>query len=87
MVPAKNYLAEAHIQELNRIVSAYLDLAENRAQRGVLMKMPDWATPPYRFEFERKITDRPVLVARYCRNLDGFARFLREHGELSNADA
>lgn len=40
---AKNYLAEAHIQELNRIVSAYLDLAENRAQRGILMKMPDWA--------------------------------------------
>ena len=41
---AKNYLDEAHIQELNRIVSAYLDLAENRAQRGILMKMPDWAT-------------------------------------------
>jgi hypothetical protein len=40
---AKNYLAEAHLQELNRIVSAYLDLAENRAQRGILMKMPDWA--------------------------------------------
>jgi hypothetical protein len=41
---AKNYLSEAHIQELNRIVSAYLDLAENRAQRGILMKMADWAT-------------------------------------------
>lgn len=31
---AKNYLSEAHVKELNRIVSAYLDLAENRAQRG-----------------------------------------------------
>jgi hypothetical protein len=41
---AKNYLSEAHIKELNRIVSAYLDLAENRAQRGILMKMADWAT-------------------------------------------
>ncbi len=40
---AKNYLTEAHIKELNRIVSAYLDLAENRAQRGILMKMSDWA--------------------------------------------
>lgn len=39
---AKNYLNEKHIQELNRIVSAYLDLAENRAQRGILMKMQDW---------------------------------------------
>lgn len=41
---AKNYLGEAHIQELNRIVSAYLDLAENRAQRGILMRMAGWAT-------------------------------------------
>jgi hypothetical protein len=39
---AKNYLSEAHVKELNRIVSAYLDLAENRAERGILMKMDDW---------------------------------------------
>ena len=40
---AKNYLSEAHVKELNRIVSAYLDLAENRAQRGLVTKMADWA--------------------------------------------
>lgn len=39
---AKSYLNEAHIKELNRIVSAYLDLAENRAERGIVMKMADW---------------------------------------------
>ena len=39
---AKNYLNENHVKELNRIVSAYLDLAENRAERGILMKMADW---------------------------------------------
>ena len=39
---AKNYLSETHVKELNRIVSAYLDLAENRAERGILMKMADW---------------------------------------------
>jgi len=39
---AKNYLSEAHVKELNRIVSAYLDLAENRAERGIVMKMADW---------------------------------------------
>ena len=39
---AKNYLNEAHVRELNRIVSAYLDLAENRAERGIPMKMTDW---------------------------------------------
>jgi hypothetical protein len=32
---AKNYLGEAHIKELNQIVSAYLDLAENRAKRQI----------------------------------------------------
>ena len=41
---AKNYLHEAHIKELNRIVSAYLDLAENNAIRGQLMTMKDWST-------------------------------------------
>ena len=39
---AKNYLNKAHIKELNQIISAYLDLAENRAQRQILMKMQDW---------------------------------------------
>ena len=40
---AKNYLSEAHISELNRIVSAYLDLAENNALRQQLMHMKDWS--------------------------------------------
>ena len=39
---AKNYLNEAHIKELNRIVSAYLDLAENRAERGISTNMQEW---------------------------------------------
>lgn len=43
VVVAKNYLSESHIQELNRIVSAYLDLAENNAKRQLLMKMEDWS--------------------------------------------
>ena len=39
---AKNYLNEQHIKELNRLVSAYLDLAENRAKKGIVMNMKDW---------------------------------------------
>ena len=39
---AKNYLSEQHVKELNQIVSAYLDLAENRASRGIVMNMKDW---------------------------------------------
>lgn len=40
---AKNYLSHQHILELNRIVSAYLDLAENNAQRGIAFNMHQWA--------------------------------------------
>ncbi|MCK6612500.1 MAG: virulence RhuM family protein [Bacteroidia bacterium] len=44
VVIAKNYLSHQHIQELNRIVSAYLDLAENNAQRGIAFNMQQWVT-------------------------------------------
>lgn len=40
---AKNYIAHQHLTELNRIVSAYLDLAENNAQRGIAFSMQEWA--------------------------------------------
>lgn len=39
---AKNYLAEKEIKELERIVSMYLDYAENQAARQIAMKMSDW---------------------------------------------
>lgn len=39
---AKNYLSHQHIAELNRIISAYLDLAENNAQRGIAFNMQQW---------------------------------------------
>lgn len=41
---AKNYLSKQHIQELNNIVNAYLDLAENRAKRHIPTTMTEWAT-------------------------------------------
>ena len=39
---AKNYLTEKELGVLNRLVSAYLDLAEIKALRGEKMKMRDW---------------------------------------------
>lgn len=39
---AKNYLIEKEIKELERIVSMYLDYAENQAARQIPMKMADW---------------------------------------------
>ena len=39
---AKNYLNKKEIDELNRIVTMYLDYAENQAARQIPMKMKDW---------------------------------------------
>ena len=39
---AKNYLIEKEIKELERVVTMYLDYAENQAARGIPMKMKDW---------------------------------------------
>lgn len=39
---AKNYLHEKELKELERIVSMYLDYAENQAARHIPMKMADW---------------------------------------------
>ena len=42
VVVAKNYLSEEEIAQLERIVSAYLDLAESQALRHIPMTMEDW---------------------------------------------
>lgn len=55
---AKNYLSETYIKELNQIVSAYLDLAENRAQRKILMRMTDWVEFLYKF---LELSNYPIL--------------------------
>ena len=42
VVVAKNYLSENEIAQLERMVSAYLDLAEMQAMRHIPMTMEDW---------------------------------------------
>lgn len=55
---AKNYLSASHIKELNRIVSAYLDLAENRAERQIVMKMEEWTKFLHNF---LELSNYPIL--------------------------
>lgn len=43
VVVAKNYLQEKEIKSLNRIVTMYLDYAEDQAENNVPMTMADWA--------------------------------------------
>ena len=40
---AKNYLSKEELESLELIVSAFLDLAENRAKRHIPMTMEDWS--------------------------------------------
>lgn len=60
----KNYLDEEQLGELNRVVSMYLDYAENQAERGIPMKMSEWAEKLDAFlQFnEYEILDNPGKV-------------------------
>ena len=44
VIIAKNYLSKDEIQDLEGIVSAFLEIAETRARRHIPMTMEDWAT-------------------------------------------
>ena len=44
VVIAKNYLTETEMTQLNRMVSAYLDFAEDMANRHIPLTMTDWET-------------------------------------------
>lgn len=46
---AKNYLTEVELGRLNRMVTSYLDFAENMAQRHIPLTMQDWETRLNRF--------------------------------------
>ncbi|MDA3823031.1 MAG: virulence RhuM family protein [Bacteroidales bacterium] len=55
---AKNYLTDKEIAQLQRLVSAYLDIAEDMASREIPMTMEDWEIRLNRFI---EATDREVL--------------------------
>jgi len=55
---AKNYLTEPEMAQLQRLVSAYLDVAEDMAIRRIPMTMQDWEVRLNRFI---EATDREIL--------------------------
>jgi hypothetical protein len=59
VVIAKNYLDQNHIKELERIVSAYLDLAESRARNRKVMNMKDWDIFLHQF---LELSGDPILL-------------------------
>lgn len=90
---AKNYLTQPQLEEFNRIVSAYLDLAENRAGRGIVMNMTDWASFLDRFLelSDYKLLDNPGRVAALEAKLKAEAeydkfRVRQDHDYVSDFD-
>ncbi len=55
---AKNYLSEKEVDELNLLTTAFLDMAEDRARRHMVMKMADWRQLLERY---LQISDRDIL--------------------------
>lgn len=63
---AKNYLSESEISELNRIVSMWLDFAEDQAERRKQIFLQDWQIKLEQFlEFnERKVLDGSGSISK-----------------------
>ena len=59
VVMAKNYLTQEELSAMARIVNAYLDLAELRAEEEVPMTMEDWAE---QFEGVLRLSRKEILV-------------------------
>ncbi|MBP1905552.1 hypothetical protein J2Z32_002182 [Paenibacillus turicensis] len=55
---AKNYLTDKELQSLNRIVTMYLDYAEDQAERHALMYMKDWVE---KLDLFLKFNEREIL--------------------------
>ncbi|MBF0138490.1 MAG: virulence RhuM family protein [Magnetococcales bacterium] len=71
---AKNYLTADELESLGRVVSAYLDLAEERARRRIPMTMEDWAR---RLDQFLAFDDREILTDAGRIS----AKIAREHAE------
>lgn len=56
---AKNYLSEKEISQLERLSTAFIDLAEARAEKRILMKMNDWKILLEKFLF---VGDCDILI-------------------------
>ena len=67
VVVAKNYLTKEELKSLERIVTMYLDYAEDQAERHIPMTMEDWKKRLDVFlQFnDREVLDNPDKVLHY----------------------
>jgi hypothetical protein len=86
---AKNYLTEEEIHELNRIVTMYLDYAEDQARRRKPMHMVDWVARLDAFlEFnERNILTHAGSVSHQLAEQHAHAEFEKYETERRQLEA
>lgn len=69
---AKNYLSKDEIEGLNRIVSMYLDYAEDQAKQQIPMTMADWAKKLdafLQFNNRKLLTDAGKVSAEFAKTV------------------
>jgi hypothetical protein len=88
---AKNYLIESEIKELERIVTMYLDYAENQAARQIPMRMADWVSKLdafLNFNEYQVLTNAGTVSAEVARRLaeEQYATFRVQQDRLFESD-
>ena len=76
---AKNYLIEGEIKELERIVTMYLDYAENQAARQIPMRMADWVARLDAFLQVQRIRSADQRRVRFRRSGQAIGRRAVRH--------
>jgi hypothetical protein len=79
VVTAKNYLNHDELSELNRIVTMFLDFAEDQARRRQAMTMKNWEE---RLDAFLAFNDRPVLIHAGSISHEKAEQFAHEHFHL-----
>lgn len=89
VVVAKNYLGEEELRELNRVVTMYLDFAEDQASRHKPMHMADWIAKLDAFlKFnERNILNHAGKVSHHLAEEHAHAEFAKYEVERLRLEA
>lgn len=92
-IVAKNYLSDEELSQLNTMTTAFLDMAENRARRHIVMKMEDWKQFLMQFltTMDYKVQDSAGGVSREEANNKAYEeyakyRLIQDHTYVSDFD-
>lgn len=88
---AKNYLSKEELEDLERIVNAFLELAEGRAKRNIPMTMEDWSKriDKYLLADDRDILKDAGKISREIaedKALTEFEKYRKKQDKLYRSD-